>query len=124
MKTTFRTCLLLAFALLCFGFGFKSNLLVPAHQQFYLGGNQNNAFDVSATNKGLVEVTLLLLPDNGEEKVLQVLKPGESVKTQTPAKTALLIRNLTNFRARLKVVAPGKPESLNMYYKNEDEYKK
>lgn len=123
MKKIARLAVLSVIAFTLSSFSFTSNLWVPAHQQFYLGGNQDNAFDVSASNRGLVEVTLLLLPENGEEKVLQVLKPGESIKTQTPAKTTLLIRNNSSIRARLKVVAPGKPESLNMYYKNEDEYK-
>jgi hypothetical protein len=102
----------------------KSTLQIPAHEQFYLGGGQDFAFEASAKNSGLVPVTiLLLLPDNSEKELI-VLRPGEKTKAIAPKGSAMLFRNLTNVRAILKVVSEGSPQSLNMYYKKESEYQK
>lgn len=102
----------------------KSTLQIPAHEQFYLGGGQDFAFEASAKNSGLVPVTiLLLLPDNTEQELI-VLRPGEKTKAIAPKGSAMLFRNLTNVRAILKVVSEGSPQSLNMYYKKESEYQK
>lgn len=102
----------------------KSNLRIPAHEQFYLGGGQKFSFDASAKNIGLVPVTiLLLLPDNTEKELI-VLQPGDKVKAEAPEGSAMLFRNLSNIGARLKVVSEGSPQSLNMYYKKESEYLK
>lgn len=102
----------------------KSNLRIPAHEQFYLGGGQDFAFEASAKNVGLVPVTiLLLLPDNTEKELI-VLKPGDKAKAEAPKGSAMLFRNVNNLGARLKVVSEGSPQSLNMYYKKESEYQK
>jgi len=102
----------------------KSTLQIPSHEQFYLGGGQDFAFEASAKNSGLVPVTiLLLLPDNSEKELI-VLRPGEKTKAIAPKGSAMLFRNLTNVRAILKVVSEGSPQSLNMYYKKESEYQK
>jgi hypothetical protein len=100
----------------------KSTLTIPPHEQFYLGGGQDFAFEASAKNAGLVPVTiLLLLPDNTEKELI-VLKPGDKTKAIAPKGSAMLFRNLNNVGARLKVVSEGSPQSLNMYYKKESEY--
>lgn len=102
----------------------KSDLRIPAHEQFYLGGGQKFAFDATAKNIGLVPVTiLLLLPDNTEKELI-TLKPGDKTKAEAPKGSAMLFRNESNIGARLKVVADGTPQSLNMYYKKESEYQK
>jgi hypothetical protein len=100
----------------------KSNLSIPAHEQFYLGGGQDFAFEASAKNTGLVPVTILLLLADNTEKELIVLKPGDKTKAAAPKGSAMLFRNLNNIGARLKVVSEGSPQSLNMYYKKESEY--
>lgn len=100
----------------------KSNLSIPAHEQFYLGGGQDFAFEASAKNTGLVPVTILLLLADNTEKELIVLKPGDKTKAVAPKGSAMLFRNLNNIGARLKVVSEGSPQSLNMYYKKESEY--
>ncbi len=102
----------------------KSNLRIPANEQFYLGGGQDFAFEASAKNVGLVPITiLLLLPDNSEKELI-VLKPGDKTKAVAPKGSAMLFRNLNNVGARLKVVSEGSPQSLNMYYKKESEYQR
>jgi len=103
---------------------FTSNLTVPAHEQFYLGGGQKESFTASAKNVGKVPVTLLLLAPDGTETKLLLLEPGKKAEATAPPKNALLIRNETNQEAALFVKGPGRPESLNMSYKKEAEYKK
>lgn len=102
----------------------KSNLRIPAHEQFYLGGGQKRSFDASAKNIGTVPVTVLLLLSDNSEKELIILQPGEKTKAKAPAGAAMLFRNLTDTEARLKVVADGSPSNLSMYYKKESEYQK
>jgi hypothetical protein len=97
----------------------KSDLRIPAHQQFYLGGGQPTAFHANAENIGQVPVTLLLQLKNSETRDLITLKPGEKTKTKVPRGAALLFTNNSNQDARLKVVAKGSPQSLAMYYENE-----
>jgi hypothetical protein len=102
----------------------KSNLTIPAHEQFYLGGGQKRSFDASAKNIGTVPVTVLLLLSDNSEKELITLQPGDKTKAKAPAGAAMLFRNLTDTEARLKVVADGSPSNLSMYYKKESEYQK
>lgn len=102
----------------------KSNLRIPAHEQFYLGGEQKSSFDASAKNIGTVPVTVLLLLSDNSEKELITLQPGDKTKAKAPAGAAMLFRNLTDTEALLKVVAEGSPSSLSMYYKKESEYLK
>jgi hypothetical protein len=123
MKTlTYTTAAIIVMALS--SFSFTSNLTVPAHEQFYLGGGQKASFTARAKNVGKVPVTLLLLAPDGTETTLLVLAPGKEAKATAPAKVALLVRNENDVEANLVVKGPGSPESLNMYYKKESEYKK
>jgi hypothetical protein len=103
---------------------FTSGLTIPAHEQFYLGGGQKNAFSATAKNKGKVPVSILTQAPGEDPVLVVVLKPGEKATAKAAAKNAILLRNETDQEAELFVTGPGKPESLNMSYKKEGEYKK
>lgn len=123
-KLIFNVAIVLSFCSFDLPETIKSNLRIPAYEQFYLGGGQNFVFEASAKNIGSVPVTVLLLASDNTEKQLLVLKPGDKTKASAPKGSAMLFRNLSNVEARLKVVSEGSPESLNMYYKKESEYQK
>lgn len=93
----------------------KSNLYVPAHEQFVLGGGQDFKFNVSAKNVGLVKVRLLLSL-NGVETDLGYLERGKSIDARVPEKASILVRNESSVRAHIKVTAKGKSDNLGMSY--------
>ena len=107
-----------------FNASFTSNLKIPAHQQFYLGGGHTFSFKATAKNIGSVPVTILLYLPNQEEKEVTVLQPGQEAKSEAPDGATLVLRNTSDKNARLKVKADERAFSLPMYYKTEEEYRK
>jgi hypothetical protein len=93
----------------------KSDLYIPAHEQFVLGGGQDFKFNVSAKNVGLAKVHLFLSL-NGFETDLGYLEQGETLDASVPEKASVLVRNETALRAHLKVKAKGKSDNLGMSY--------
>lgn len=120
---TIRNYLIICFVFfISAGFGpktIKSNLYVPANEEFILGGEQPFSFKVSAKNVGLVKVQLLLSLD-GKETDLGFLERNESIDAIVPEKVSVLIRNQSSIRAHLKVTAKGKSDNLGMNYRKVD----
>lgn len=93
----------------------KSNLYIPAGEQFNLGGSQNYDYRIEAKNAGLAQVDLFL--NNKTELIpLGELSKKESFEAIVPSGQSLIIRNNSPIKAHIKVHVKGKSSNLAMFY--------
>ena len=95
--------------------GTNSNTSIEAGQTFVFGGEQRITLAVAARNDGDVPVEILLL-ENGIERPVATLAPGESMKLRMPAGGVGLFRNLSPKTAMMHFQFNRSPSSLTMRY--------
>ncbi|MEO0895884.1 MAG: hypothetical protein AAFY71_05770 [Bacteroidota bacterium] len=100
--------------------GIKSNLTVPAKQQFVLGGEQKGAFKVKYENTGDETVTLKEISDTGKEIQSLKVEPGENGTVNFQKSSKALVINEQGQKARLKVKITGDTNKLGMKYTDVD----
>ena len=93
----------------------KSNLFIPAGEQFHLGGGQNYDFRLEAKNLGQYSVELFL-ENNGKQTPLGNLEKNQNARLVIPKNHSLVLNNKSKSRAHIKVHIKGKSENLGMYY--------
>lgn len=92
-----------------------SDLLIPARQQFVLGGEQRGAFKVSARNVGKVPVQIRERQRNGGIFTKTTLAPGASGIVRFEAGSTALLLNPADEQARMYLKVTGDTE-LGMRY--------
>jgi len=95
----------------------RSNVGVPARQEFVLGDNGHGAFKVEAKNTGDVPVEVSERYRNGSSSEGQVLQPGEEAILRFAANSAAILRNDNDQDALVKVKITG-DTGLNMGYED------
>lgn len=109
----FATSLLFA---LCFSSCvIRSNVGIPAQQEFVLGANRHQAFKVKAQNTGSVSVEVSDRFGNGSSTLSQVLEPGEEAEIRFTQNSAAILKNDNPSEAMIKVKITG-DTGLNMGY--------
>lgn len=92
----------------------QSDLTVQPGKQFVLGGNQPGAFNVRASNKGQVPVTLSERRANGQLVSLGRFAPDQVQTIRFAAGSAALVDNPSDQAARLDLTVTGDKENLTM----------
>jgi len=105
-------CFISVLALLLSGCAINSNLTIPAHETFVLGGNGNGRFNTKLSNTGNQPVIIAVESKDGTVTVLDTLAPGDDTRAKFPKGSAALLTNESvEERAVLKVHVTG---SLNL----------
>ena len=95
-----------------------SRLLIPARQEFLLGGGQVGGFIFVGTNVGTVAVQARERTRNGQMLDRGFIVPGQAVELQFGTGSQALLFNSNGTRARLKIDASLlNPRELNMTYR-------
>ncbi len=99
-------------------FAFKSNLFIPPSQEFELGGGPTKAFKTNAVNIGDYAVEVFLKDiDSGKRVSADVLETGDKAVYQVPARTSVILRNLSDEgTSNLRVRFQGSPKTHGMQY--------
>ncbi|MCX5690205.1 MAG: hypothetical protein NTV94_10565 [Planctomycetota bacterium] len=91
-----------------------SNLKVPAHQQFRLGGGQPGEFFAEIVNEGSVPA-LVRVDSSGELRDLGVAQPGEKLRHRFAAGEGAIVVNRADTDASLKVRVWGDTQIAMRY---------
>lgn len=95
-----------------------SRLLIPARQEFLLGGGQSGSFTFVGTNVGAVAVQARERTRDGQTLERGLIEPGQAVELQFGAGSQALLLNGNGTQARLKIDASLlNPRELNMTYR-------
>ena len=95
-----------------------SRLLIPAGQEFLLGGGQAGGFTFVGTNVGTVAVQARERTSDGQTRVRGLIAPGQAVELQFGSGSQALLFNGSGTRARLKIDASRlNPRELGMTYR-------
>ena len=94
-----------------------STTRIEAKQNFVLGDNQHEAFEVSIKNISYHEVELSQKPNGGNIAFLQRLGAKKSVTLKIDKNTALYIGNKSNRQVAVKLTLES-VSRLSMGYKN------
>ena len=95
-----------------------SRLLVPAGQEFLLGGGQSGGFTFVGVNVGAVAVQARERTRTGQMLERGFIVPGQTVELQFGAGSQALLFNNSGTRARLKIDASLlNPRELGMTYR-------
>jgi D-aminopeptidase len=92
-----------------------STTWIEAGRTFILGGEQTGDFLVEARNTGPVPVTVLAGED-GAERVIVTVAPGQGVEHVFEGGEAALFRNASGRRAELRIVLTREVSGLSMRY--------
>ena len=119
MRTNVTLLILLLVTLVdCSRSALHSDLTVQPGKQFVLGGNQKGAFNVQASNKGQVSVTLSERRADGKIISLGEFVPGNKQTIRFGAGSAVLVDNRSDKSARLDLTVTGDKENLTMQERN------
>ena len=95
-----------------------SRLLIPAGQEFLLGGGQSGGFTFVGVNVGAVAVQARERTPTGQMLERGIIMPGQAVKLQFGVGSQALLFNNSGTRARLKLDASLlNPRELAMTYR-------
>ena len=95
-----------------------SRLLIPAGQEFLLGGGQAGGFTFVGTNVGAVAVQARERTRDGQTLERGLIAPGQAVELQFGAGSQALLFNGNGTQARLKIdAALLDPRELGMTYR-------
>lgn len=95
-----------------------SRLLIPAGQEFLLGGGQSGGFTFVGVNVGAVAVQARERTPTGQMLERGIIMPGQAVKLQFGVGSQALLFNNSGTRARLKIDASLlNPRELGMTYR-------
>ncbi len=95
-----------------------SRLLIPARQEFLLGGGQAGGFTFVGTNVGAVGVQARERTRDGQTLERGLIAPGQAVELQFGAGSQALLFNSNDAQARLKIDASLlDPRELGMTYR-------
>ena len=95
-----------------------SRLLIPAGQEFLLGGGQSGGFTFVGVNVGAVAVQARERTPTGQMLERGIVMPGQAVKLQFGVGSQALLFNNSGTRARLKIDASLlNPRELGMTYR-------
>lgn len=95
-----------------------SRLLIPARQEFLLGGGQAGGFTFVGTNVGAVVVQARERTRDGQTLARGLIAPGQAVELQFRAGSQALLFNSNDTQARLKIDASLlDPRELGMTYR-------
>jgi hypothetical protein len=95
-----------------------SRLLIPAGQEFLLGGGQAGGFTFVGTNVGTVAVQAQERTSDGQTLARGVIAPGQAVELQFGPGSQALLYNGSGTQARLKTdVSRLNPRELGMTYR-------
>lgn len=95
----------------------RSRLLIPAGQQFQLGGGQAKSFQFIGKNVGLVAVQVRELLPDGRVMERGTVVPGQSVALLFGAGSRALLLNRSTHRAKFMIDASLlNPNELSMTY--------
>ena len=95
----------------------RSRLLIPAGQQFELGGGQARAFRFVGENVGPVAVQIFEMMADGRTVARGTIAPGQSVALLFGAGSQALLLNRSTRRAKFRIDASLlNPRELRMTY--------
>ena len=95
-----------------------SRLLIPAGQEFLLGGGQAGGFTFMGTNVGSVAVQARERTRDGQTLARGLIAPGQAVELQFGSGSQALLFNGSGTQARLKIDASRlNPRELGMTYR-------
>ena len=98
-----------------------SRLLIPAGQEFLLGGGQAGGFTFMGTNVGTVAVQARERTRDGQTLARGLIAPGQAVELQFGSGSQALLFNSNDTQARLKIdVSRLNPRELGMTYRKGD----
>lgn len=108
--------LVLAVAILSGCGALHSTTFIPPSQKFELGNNKHGAFTANVKNLGDRPIEVYRAPIDGGKHSFVTLAAGASAKIKVEPNTALVVNNMNQDTASVKLIVRG-DISLGMQYK-------